>query len=253
MLSMYYEIYILQKSGTCLFHQRLYNLKERQVMTQLVTGFFSAMFAFTSEFVDKKLEIMEIEYLRLVFEEFNDYIFVAFVDEYESLIQVKEILKTIAETFFDIYLGVLKTWNSNLEIFKGFDKEIERILIKNDIDRMFLIEKLSELLEFEEEPEVEGLFVYTTKAELMLSTTPDDEITQFISKLIETNQHLGFNFDTITITRNNQQLMIKKISEFLIAAILLKPNLSFNTVTAISEYLFKKFRTSINSIITTPL
>ncbi|MHA1386239.1 MAG: hypothetical protein ACTSR3_21000 [Candidatus Helarchaeota archaeon] len=242
---MFYDIYILKKSGACLFHQQFYNVKENNLEVDLISGFFSAIILFTSQFINKKLEIMEIEYLRLIFREKNDYIFVAFVDENESISQVFEILDKIGNGFFEVYGEILNNWNFDREIFQGFDKIIEKIITKEDINRILLIEKIAKIINFGEKSDFEGILIFTNKAELMFSNIVDDRLSRFLIKLIENNEKIGFGFDQIIINKNNQIMRIDRISKSLISVILFKHDVSIKKIKSAGKLLINKLKTSI--------
>lgn len=211
----------------------------------LISGFFSAIFSFTSQFINKRLEILEIEYLRLIFRELDEYMIVAFVDEYESITQVREILDKILKRFFELYRGTLSDWDFDLDVFEGFDKEIEAIMSTEDVNRMLLIEKMGNLTEKGKENEIQGIFIFTCKGELMFSNIVDENLSQFLSKLIDNNNRISFKFDQIIIFRNNQYIIIENISDSLITAVLINPEISIDRARAVCKLLFKAIKGKI--------
>ncbi|MHA1378438.1 MAG: hypothetical protein ACTSRG_08655 [Candidatus Helarchaeota archaeon] len=246
---MYYDIYILESKGTCIFHQQFSEMKDRKVGPDLISGFFSAMCLFSKELINKRPEIMEIEDVRLVFRERENYIFVAIVDDKESIAQVQDILDKISFKFHQNYEAYLKNWDRDIELFNGFEKQIELIIIKADIDRIMLIEKLENLLELKDESRIEGLLILTSRGDMMLSSIQNDKIKKYIVKLIENNWRLGVHSRQMIIRMNSQFIVIEQISDFLMAAILMENHISIERSREICKVLFKNLREKVEKYI----
>lgn len=220
-------------------------MKDRQVGPDLLSGFFSAMCLFSKELINKKPEIMEIEDVRLVFKEYEGYIFVAIVDENESIAQIQDILNKISIKFLQNYESYLKNWDRNVEIFNDFGKQIEMVIIKADIDRMMLIEKLENLLESGDQSKIEGILILTTKGDLMLSGISDNKLKQYLVKTIENNWRMGFQIKQMVIQLNYHHVIIEQISDFLLAAVVLKNYITIDFARAMCKYLFKRLKLQV--------
>jgi len=242
---LYYDIYILESKGTCIFHQQFSELKNRKVGPDLISGFFSAMCLFSKELINKMPEIMEIEDVRLVFRERKGYIFVAIIDEIESIAQVQDILDRISLKFYQNYNKYLDDWDRDVELFRGFEKQIELIIIKADIDRIMLIEKLENLLELESESRIEGILILTSRGDLMLSSIQNNKIRKYIVKLIENNWRMGIHSKQMIIRMNSQYVIVEQVSDFLMAAILMENHISIERSREICKVLFKNLKDQI--------
>ena len=225
-------------------------LKEQCVGPDLISGFFSAMCLFSKELINKKPEIMEIEDIRLVFRESGEHIFVAIVDENESIAQVQDILDKIRVKFYQNYGSYLSNWDRDIELFRGFEKQIEMVIIKADIDRIMLIEKLENLLEVEDDSKIDGLLILTSKGDLMLSSIKNTKIQQYVVKIIENNWRMGVSTKHMSIELDRQQILIEEISNFLISAIVMKKDVSIELARTICKYLFKKLRLQVQQKVT---
>ncbi|NVM05287.1 MAG: hypothetical protein HWN67_23415 [Candidatus Helarchaeota archaeon] len=241
---MYYDIYILESKGTCVYHQQFSELKDRRVGPDLISGFFSAMCLFSKELINKKPEIMEIEDVRLVFSESNDYIFVAIIDENESIAQVQDILNKISLKFFQNYGRYLEKWDRDVEVFRGFEKQVELIIIKVDIDRIMLIEKLENLLELKDD-KIDGILILTSRGDAMLSSITNEKYKQYIVKLIENNWRSGIHSKQMIIRMNDQYVLIEELSDFLMGAILMQNHIEINRSREVCKVLFKNLREQV--------
>lgn len=252
---MIFDFYILEKKGTCIFHQNFSVIDKKKVEADLISGFFSAMFMFSKEISDRRLEILELEGVRLIFEEGileggeDQYIFVAFVDESESTTQIQDILSKIKSKFLQNYGKILISWNRNTEVFNGFEKQIELIIIKADLDRFMLIEKLEEIIQIRERTHLEGIAIYTIMGDLMISDTElPQALKSYISKTIELQLKTKIAISRSILTFEGKYLFIRPISDNLIAAILMKPSIAFRVAETLSESLFSLLRSKISNV-----
>ncbi|MHA1143781.1 MAG: hypothetical protein ACTSRW_03520 [Candidatus Helarchaeota archaeon] len=247
---MIFDFYILEKKGTCIFHQTFSVIDKKKVEADLISGFFSAMLLFSKEITDKRLEILELENVRLIFIESKldnlEYIFVAFVDENESTAQVQDILRRISEKFFQNFGTKLKAWNRNTELFTGFEKQIELIIIKADIDRFMLIEKLEEIIRIKEKSRLEGLAIFTNKGDLMISNIElKQPLKSYLTRAIECQWKTGVAITRSILTYEGRLLFIEPISDYLLAAILMKQNVSIKMASFLAENLIGILKTKI--------
>ena len=190
---------------------------------------------------------MEIEDVRLVFSEKSDYIFVAIVDENESIAQVQDILDKISRKFLQNYENYLKNWDRDIELFKGFEKQIELIIIKADIDRIMLIEKLENLMEFGGKSRIEGLIILTSRGDLMLSSVVNNNIKQYIVRLIENNWRMGVHSKQMIIRMNSQYVIIEQISDLMMAALLMENHISIERSREISSVIFENLKKQVKT------
>ena len=118
------EIWIINPNGITLFNKS----EGGDVDGVLLGGFFSALQSFLIELGEKKLKSIVLGNTKFTIYQTDDgYLFIS-----RSNIKVKEgkiekKLLTVQTKFFEMYGDILKNWDSNAEIFKDFEKEIQSI------------------------------------------------------------------------------------------------------------------------------
>ncbi|MHA1146451.1 MAG: hypothetical protein ACTSRW_17065, partial [Candidatus Helarchaeota archaeon] len=128
--SMFYDVYALKKGGQLLFHKNINDNEISSLDSDLISGFFAAIFTFASCYTKKTLESIKLEVIKLVFIEHENFIFSALVDVFEPDTEVKKKLRQIATSFIRKYNDELKEWNYDRCQFLDFDNEIAEIIMK---------------------------------------------------------------------------------------------------------------------------
>jgi len=119
-----HSLFILKKTGLCLY-SRNFTEEFDNLDVNLISPFFSAIFSFSSDIIQRKLEELEMAGLRFNFKVFKDFIFVILADSSMSLLFVRTRLDSIVSVFFKVY----DSWG-DLEQYK----EIENFKFDNLID-----------------------------------------------------------------------------------------------------------------------
>ena len=118
------DIWILSESGVVLF-SRVFNPK---VNEQLFGALMTALNSFASELAKGGLSSFELSSIRFTIYKDKGLIFVANSQKKVKEKKVQEELKIIANKFFVKYSDVLASWDSDINIFLSFNKDIEESL-----------------------------------------------------------------------------------------------------------------------------
>jgi hypothetical protein len=118
------DIWILNESGVVLF-SRVFNPK---VNEQLFGALMTALNSFASELAKGGLSSFELSSIRFTIYKDKGLIFVANSQKKVKEKKVQEELKIIANKFFAKYSDVLASWDSDINIFLSFNKDIEESL-----------------------------------------------------------------------------------------------------------------------------
>ena len=118
------DIWILSESGVVLF-SRVFNPK---VNEQLFGALMTALNSFASELAKGGLSSFELSSIRFTIYKDQGLLFVANSAKKVKEKKVQEELKIIANKFFAKYSDVLASWDSDINIFSAFNKDIEESL-----------------------------------------------------------------------------------------------------------------------------
>ena len=118
------DIWILNESGVVLF-SRVFNPK---VNEQLFGALMTALNSFASELAKGGLSNFELSSIRFTIYKEKGLIFVANSAKKVKEKKVQEELKVIANKFFTKYSDILASWDSDINIFSAFNKDIEESL-----------------------------------------------------------------------------------------------------------------------------
>ncbi len=118
------DIWILNESGVVLF-SRVFNPK---VNEQLFGSLMTALNSFASELAKGGLSNFELSSIRFTIYKDKGLLFVANSAKKVKEKKVQEELKVIANKFFAKFSDVLASWDSDINIFSAFNKDIEESL-----------------------------------------------------------------------------------------------------------------------------
>ena len=118
------DIWILSESGVVLF-SRVFNPK---VNEQLFGALMTALNSFATELAKGGLSSFELSSIRFTIYKDKGLIFVANSQKKVKEKKVQEELKIIANKFFAKYSDALASWDSDINIFLSFNKDIEESL-----------------------------------------------------------------------------------------------------------------------------
>ena len=118
------DIWILNESGVVLF-SRVFNPK---VNEELFGALMTALNSFATELAKGGLSSFELSSIRFTIYKDKGLIFVANSQKKVKEKKVQEELKIIANKFFAKYSDALASWDSDINIFLSFNKDIEESL-----------------------------------------------------------------------------------------------------------------------------
>lgn len=120
-----YQIWILQESGTCLFHRKYCDSTNDE---NLISGFLSAVHSFVGSF-DAQIKWIETDKLRFVFQINDGLIFVACTSSDERALLTYKRLSRVSEQFTILFgKDILSSGDPiPLDVFKSIAPSINRI------------------------------------------------------------------------------------------------------------------------------
>ena len=123
------NIYIMNKNGVCLCKRTYGEIKGHETDSDglLLTGFMSALMAFTEQIGEAKLEVIRTDKYVLVCN-ISDPIAVIVIATGEREETIKDVAAAILKRFRSIYDHELEEWDGNVEYFQAFSGEIDEII-----------------------------------------------------------------------------------------------------------------------------
>lgn len=210
-----HSLYILNESGACIY-QRLFTEKFKEIPTDLVTPFFSAILSFSEKLISRKIEVLEFADLRFVFRPRDDFIFILLAYSTENLLFLNSVLEKISTVF--------------LEKVKELNWVIDEVLINQELD--VLIDQLicgeQEVLKFKSNPgyvkvldlmgdlitegEIIGAAILSEKGIIIYSSLSDDVLGRSMRELEIRYQTRSFDVpEHFYILKNGQKVSEKII------------------------------------------
>ena len=116
-----HSLFIFHVGGACLY-SRKFTEKFKDIDSDLITPFFSAIFSFSESVVSRKLEALELGDLRFVFKTKENFIFVILSESTENLLFINSSLDKIIKAFFH---GL-----------KQLGWKLEEVIINPDFDKL---------------------------------------------------------------------------------------------------------------------
>jgi len=191
-----HSLYILKSSGIPLYTRNFTDEFEK-VDVNLLTPFFSAIFTFSQELVNRKLEEIEMSGLRFTIKEENNFIFVLLSDSSVSILFTSTRLISIADAFFREYYQLDKLRKFTQIENPKFDKIIDSI-IKGEDEVLESRKTYSKIIKLFTglilKNELIGAAILTTKGSILYNSLPDELLLNSIREL-----ELRFMSGTLTL------------------------------------------------------
>jgi hypothetical protein len=123
MAKIIHDLWILTENGTAVF-TRVY---DPDMKVQLFAMLMSALNSFASEIAKGGLSNFELSKMRFSLLKKNKFLFVASSSPKIKENKVLNELNAISEQFFKRYgIDLIDTWDGSLDMFDGFEKEINK-------------------------------------------------------------------------------------------------------------------------------
>lgn len=179
-------LFILKKTGVCIYSRRFTNEFESLVVN-LVTPFFSAIFSFSENVIAKKTpEILEMSGLRFVFRVQDDLIFSILSDSSASLLFVTSRLSRIMDEFNEKYpdLSVIKDYQELDDI--EFDNIVDTLITGEEesyLSDTFYKKAINIFRDLIREDEIIGAALLTTQGYVIYTSLPNDILVNSLKEL----------------------------------------------------------------------
>ena len=211
-----YSLFILEDSGVCFYH-KTFSEEIKNLNVDLITPFFSAIFTFSQQVVDRRLEVLEMGDLRFVFKKEKGYIFVIMAASKMNLLFLKTRLEKINNIFFMFYEQLFDKKSRKYIKNQKFDNLIEMLIYGKDelqkVEKSGMYQKIVDYFrELISKREIIGAALLTTKGALIYSSV-SRVLLQRIMKELEIRFMTGtFDVPELFYTQANG----KKVSERII-------------------------------------
>ncbi|MEM3593728.1 MAG: hypothetical protein QXS27_03275 [Candidatus Jordarchaeaceae archaeon] len=120
-----HNVWILLKSGICLFHKEYHSVKLDE---DLVSGFLSAASSFVTKLGEDRVESIVMGKKKFVCISSEDLIFSLCVDKEDDEKQAIEKLWEIKVNFLRKYLQKIKGWNGDVKVYEEFEEDLNKIV-----------------------------------------------------------------------------------------------------------------------------
>ncbi|MHA1106110.1 MAG: hypothetical protein ACTSPN_10390 [Promethearchaeota archaeon] len=192
-----HSLFILQKSGACLYSQNFTD-KFKNIEANLITPFFSAIFSFSESVIMKETpEILEMGGFRFVFKVEGDHIFAILSDSSANLLFIKSRLTGIIEAFEDL--------KKNLQIHSIIAGSEE--IIESQPFYSKIIEMMKNLI-FENE--ILGSALFSISGNVIYTSLPQDILLSSL-KEFEIRHVVATEYSTTFYSLENDQKIFSRV------------------------------------------
>lgn len=211
-----YSLFILEDSGVCFYH-KTFSDQFKDLNVDLITPFFSAIFTFAQQAINRRLEVLEMGDMRFVFKKEKGYIFVILASSKMNLLFLKTRLEKINNIFFMFFDQLFDKNRTKFIENQKFDNLIEMLIYGKDelqkVEKSGMYQKIVDYFrELISKREIAGAALLTTKGALIYSSVPR-VLLQRIMKELEIRFMTGtFDVPELFYTQSNG----KKVSERII-------------------------------------
>jgi len=208
-------LFIFNKSGICLYGKSFtdnYKLMDKQ----LLSGFFTAIRAFTKEVMGTNIKTIEMGKVKFVLIKEEEYYYGVLCDSIENLLLIEGIISKINLRF----LEYINKNNLKVDIEYVQDKDLNRLIdsIVDDIlSTEFDVEKEKEIIEHLEflskNDEISGAILLTDKGKVIFSTIDRTYLKSFLKEVEFRVKICNNSILKLFYTNRNKQLIFSEYVE----------------------------------------
>jgi len=208
-------LFIFNKSGICLYGKNFtdnYKLMDKQ----LLSGFFTAIRAFTKEVMGTNIKTIEMGKVKFVLIKEEEYYYGVLCDSIENLLLIEGIISKINLRF----LEYINKNNLKVDIEYVQDKDLNRLIdsIVDDIlSTEFDVEKEKEIIEHLEflskNDEISGAILLTDKGKVIFSTIDRTYLKSFLKEVEFRVKICNNSILKLFYTNRNKQLIFSEYVE----------------------------------------
>jgi hypothetical protein len=219
---MIHSLFILQESGVGIY-SRHFSEEFKDLQTNLVTPFISAIISFSERVMSKNLEVLEMRELRFVLRKEKDYIFVILSDTGENLLFINSRLEKLVDLFFRVYEQLIKedSYERGVQFINDpkFNDLVSSLIEgKHDVDQIThhknyqnIINYFSDLIS---EREILGSALLTNKGTIIYSSLTDDALLRAMRELEIRYMSGTFDMPELFYTLGNGQKICERIISY---------------------------------------
>jgi len=229
------SILILKKSGENICSKSFGDIEWEETLT---SGFISAIFAFTQKTFEEDLDDLELGPYRILFEQGDEIILVAFFDKSDSIINIRQKLKELKDIVSSKYGHILTKDICSPDEFEGLEELIERIVSESLDVRLNNATKsqyISILDSFRSNPEILDCDLITSYG-VPLTKEWNKEFLDLCLRMIDafwkTKQYV---LDQIILTYEERHLILHKINEEFVLSALVRRNTPIGLATLLVD------------------
>ena len=213
-----HSLYILQEGGVCLYN-RSFSDEFKDLQTDLVTPFISAILSFSEKVISKKLEVLELSELRFVIKKEKDFIFV-FSDSSENLLFINSRLEKIINIFFQFYNKIVKngSYEKGCEVIEdpNFNSQIDTLIQgEEEVNQMKKHVSYKRIINYfttlSSEREIIGCALLTSKGSIIYSSLTEDVFIRAMRELEIRYMSGVFDLPQLFYTLGNGQKVCEKV------------------------------------------
>jgi hypothetical protein len=217
-----YSLFILQEGGVCLY-SKSFSDEFKDLQTNLITPFISAILSFSEKVISKKLKVLELSELRFVLRKERDFIFVIFSDSSENLLYINSRLEKIVVLFFQVYNKIVVNGNyeKGFEIINtpDFNNQVESLILGIDeINQMNKYDSYKKIIDYftnlSSEREIVGFALLTSKGAIIYSSLTDDVFLRAMRELEIRYMSGIFDLPELFYTLTNGQKVCEKVLSY---------------------------------------
>ncbi len=217
-----HSLFILHSGGVCVY-KRDFSDEFKDLQTDLITPFISAILSFSEKVISKNLEVLELSELRFVLKKEKEFVFVILSDSGENLLFINSRLEKITLLFVQYYQKMINDgeYEKGCEIIEdpNFNTQIDTIIHgEEEINQMKQHKSYNEIINYfatlRSEEEIIGCALLTSKGSIIYSSLTDDVFLRAMREL-EIRYMTGvFDLPELFYTLGNGQKVCERVISY---------------------------------------
>ncbi len=217
-----HSLFILHSGGVCVYN-RNFSDEFKDLQTDLVTPFISAILSFSEQVISKKLEVLELSELRFVIKKEKEFIIVILSDSSENLLFINSRLEKIINLFFQFYNKIVKNgdYEKGCEVIEdpNFNNQIDTLIQgEEEVNQLKTHESYKKIINYfttlSSEQEIIGCALLTSKGSIIYSSLTDDVFLRAMRELEIRYMSGVFDLPELFYTLGNGQKVCERVLSY---------------------------------------
>lgn len=234
-----HNLFIFNEAGLCLYNRSftdVYDIGDKQLMT----GFFTALRAFTMEFIKTPFKTLEMGNVKLAVIKKNAMYYGLLCDSIEHPVLLEDIISKIDKQFFEYVEKNNVNIASQFVNDKNFNKTVDEIIeepFSSEFDpskEERIIDELSDLIIYND---ILGIALLTDKGKILYSSLSQKDLKNFLKEIGFRVKVCNNNILKMFYTSKNNDLIFSEYVEDLYFVILI---FSATTKMTVSNFYLQK-------------